>query len=199
MHRGKQRVTWAASTCLNCLFRVLWTITNSTVQNLPSSNFMIFKEKQSKLHDFFLGKQVTNDRRDIQAAHYKLGSGNYLPDDDDGVLYKLQEHALVISKVLISRDSKYGKKRKEGLRSKSSAKHKIHNRSPPNSFTESRPPSDWCRVSGNPLELQLLDYLFYHCPNHEYFKVTPLSPVNGDETPSRLQSQAICLLKFVLL
>jgi hypothetical protein len=40
---------------------------------------------------------------------------------------------------------------------------------------------------------------FYHCPNHEYFIVTPLSPVNGDETPSRLQSQAICLLEFVLL
>lgn len=52
----------------------------------------------------FFGKQVTNDRRDIQAAHYKLGSGNYLPADD-GVLYKLQEHALVIFKVLISRDS----------------------------------------------------------------------------------------------
>jgi hypothetical protein len=52
----------------------------------------------------FFGKQVASDKCDLQAAHYKVGSGNYLPDDD-GVLYKLQEHTLVIFKVLISRDS----------------------------------------------------------------------------------------------
>jgi hypothetical protein len=58
----------------------------------------------------------------------------------------------------------------EGLRSKSSAKHKIHNSSPPKSFTESRPPSDWCRVSGNPLELQLSDYLFLPLPKSRIFQ-----------------------------
>jgi hypothetical protein len=53
------------------------TITNSTVQNLPSSNFMIFKEKQSKLHDSFFWEasckwQVWSTSSTLQGRLWKL-------------------------------------------------------------------------------------------------------------------------------